>query len=194
MQKPEFGSWRHIPNFTPTPFGRKCWLVSQKQIESVSTTLSVCFCHKLPLVPVRPVEGSIAQWPAVLLRENSRGHLHSPATCTRLRGRAMKALNSGKTYRMALKFLVLQYFPRKSENNGLLVKETESMLKNNECLRKQNLEWKNYRLINSLLINSLLWLKYHSKSVQFITVFRSTAYHVLIRQSSEVHENSLQRC
>lgn len=68
------------------------------------------------------------------------------------------------------------------------------MLKNNECLRKQNLEWKNYRLINSLLINSLLWLKYHSKSVQFITVFRSTAYHVLIRQSSEVHENSLQRC
>lgn len=46
----------------------------------------------------------------------------------------------------------------------------------------------------SWLINSLLWLNYHSKPVQFIIAFRSTAYHVLRKQdTSEVHENSSPR-
>lgn len=31
----------------------------------------------------------------------------------------------------------------------------------------------------SLLVNSLLWLNYQGKSVQFIIAFGSTAYHVL---------------
>ena len=78
-----------IPNFAPTPFRRKCWLVSQKQTESVTTTLSVCFCHKPLPAPVRPVTGSITQQPAVLLRGRTMGVTStSPATSTRLRGRA----------------------------------------------------------------------------------------------------------
>lgn len=69
----------------------------------------------------------------------------------------------------------------------------ESVLKSKQCLKKQNLEWKTTGKY-SLLINSLLWLNYHSQSVHVISItVRSTAYHVLIKQGIEKYKKTVRR-
>lgn len=64
--------WQFKTHFqcSTTPFGGKCWLVSQEQIKSANATLLACFPCKLPPAPVKPVPGYIT--PHTALRAAQR--------------------------------------------------------------------------------------------------------------------------
>ena len=109
-------------------------------------------------------------------------------------GKHCLGADPGKTYRRCTEILGFIISSQEVRNNWFLVKDTEIYAqKQCNASKKQNRERKTIEKYG-LVIKSLLRLNYHSKSVQFIIVVRSTAYHVLIKQStSEVRENSSQR-
>lgn len=142
---------------------------------SVNTALSACsppaFSKLLP-APVKPVPGYITQQPAELLRDRTTGFRStSPAVSTQLVNTApgqspRRALSPG-LIEVAQKFLVLYHRPSKLENNWVLVKEVEPMLKNNVMLQKSKIEIGTSREKYSLFVNSLLWLNDHSVSAMY---------------------------
>lgn len=141
----------------------------------VNTALLACsppaFSKLLP-ASVKPVPGYITQQPAELLRDRTTGFRStSPAVSTQLVNTTpgqspWRALSPGLT-EVAQKFLVLYHLPSKLENNWVLVKEMEPMLKNNVMLQKSKIEIGKSREKYSLFVSSLLWLNDHSVSAMY---------------------------
>lgn len=121
---------------------------------------------------MKPVSGYFTQQPAELLRDRTTDFRSTiPAVSTQLVNTApgqspWTALSPGLT-EVAQKFLVLYHLPRKLENNWVLVKEMEPMLKNNVMLQKSKTEIGKSREKYSLFINSLLWLNDYSVSAMY---------------------------